>query len=632
MKLTLFGLFLTLPALILVSVTILHSSPAFLLTQIVFALFLLGMGWSTRVAIVRHRIEISYYNVFVPFWIFLWGSDGAVAMFLFYATAMAIMGRWKVLLPATSANYLACYLAGSIYQAMGAPLSPATLSWHTLLAMSAAFLLRVIVSSASDAVYIALKEGTPGLKFNAGHSLPDLLLFPVNILAVLVYANWGAQYLLLLVAPIAATVWVLKLALRSSSEREELNAFYNFGETLQASLDREEVLRSLADTTSGSGIVRSLLVSLLNEDKSSLVPSEARGLFAGSRNHPIPVQDPLWEGVLREGTPLLIGNLAGHPLRPHIPEKVQSLLIIPLICGLEAEGALVAGHESPDFFHGDHERFLSVMANQVTSTLARVDLYDRLVTTNHQLHEANLRVQAEMELARKVQMGLLPQEIPVISGCELAFTTIPAGEVGGDYYDFALLSPGRIAIAIGDVSGKGLPAALLMAITKGLFHTEIVQNDKPSAILSQMNRRLCDMVRSDHYVALSVGILDLKKRGLTFANAGQTFPLKSFGGSPNAEFVELGGTPLGIVRGSRYEDMDLTLPPESFLLFYTDGVVEALDREGDFFGFERLQEFVHSRGARGADRLVQELSKAVSNFRNGAAQNDDLTVVAVRIP
>ncbi|MBI2263946.1 MAG: diguanylate cyclase [Armatimonadetes bacterium] len=384
MKLVIFSLCLSVPTLVLAIHTLLHHSPSFLAAQIIFAVCLGIAGWATRISLGRRRIQFDCSKAFTPFWIFLWGPAGAIAVLLYIVPSMAYLRRWIALPPAASSAFLACWLGGVAYQALGGPLGPKAVTGQVLLAMTAAFLLMVGLEFLCIIVYLALREGTSLLKTSAtAHYItPSLLLFPLNVLMVLIWTNWGIFHLLLLLLPFSITLWVLKIALQSSSERQDLNSLYTFGEALQPLVEQDEVFGCLAETASNSEIPKSLLIARLDTEKMCLIPTETRGLFATEGQGEIPLAPELKKTVADEGKICTIQNLLGHPLRPSISDKIQSLVIVPLISGTRVEGAIVSGHEMPDFFHEEHVRFLSLLANQVTFTFARVELYRRLVQSS----------------------------------------------------------------------------------------------------------------------------------------------------------------------------------------------------------------------------------------------------------
>ncbi|MBI2263944.1 MAG: diguanylate cyclase [Armatimonadetes bacterium] len=385
MSLNLFKLLLIIPALLLLTQSLIQQPLSFLLPQLLFAALLVCAGFSTRISFMRHRIEITFDSALVPFWIFIWGPNGALAMSLNCIMAMTILRRWKLMLPAASVHYMSYYLGGMVYLLLGGALIPKALSGQMLLAMAASFLVMQGFGLLSSVIYLALKEGTPIFKISRSllyYSIPDALLFPINIVAVLIWANWGAPHLLLLIIPLVATIWILKLALKTSSERQELNALYSFGETLQPLVEQDEVFRALADAASGSGMARNLLVTRMDRERAALVPMEARGLFAAQTQGEFPIRADQELRVVEEGKTLVIADLSNHPLRPYLAESIRSLLVVPLITGAKVEGAILAGHEKADFFHEDHTRFLSLLANQVTFTFVRVELYQRLLQSS----------------------------------------------------------------------------------------------------------------------------------------------------------------------------------------------------------------------------------------------------------
>src|SRR5215218_6338016 len=202
------------------------------------------------------------------------------------------------------------------------------------------------------------------------------------------------------------------------------------------------------------------------------------------------------------------------------------------------------------------------------------------------------RVEQELQVARRIQQASLPNAVPTLKGWQIAHHYQPAREVGGDFYDFHLLSDDRVGFVVGDATGKGVPAALVMANTCGMLRAVAQSSDySPGEVLERVNEALCPNIAPNTFVTCFYGILDPKSGSLSYANAGHDLPyLRHSGG--DAEELRARGMPLGLMPGMSYEEKETILEAGEAALFYSDGLVEAHDPEGEMFGFPRLRTLV----------------------------------------
>ena len=243
------------------------------------------------------------------------------------------------------------------------------------------------------------------------------------------------------------------------------------------------------------------------------------------------------------------------------------------------------------------------------------------------------RIEQELRVARRIQHASLPKEVPRLEGWHLSPYYQPAREVGGDFYDFHLLSEGRLGLVVGDATGKGVPAALVMSTTCGMLRAVSQALDSfssPGEILERVNEALFPNIPSNMFVTCFYGVLDPKSGSLAYANAGHDLPYLWHGG----EAVELRarGMPLGLMPGMSYEEKEMVLGEGESVLFYSDGLVEAHDPKGEMFGFPRLRALVAEHGEESSlgDFLLEKL---YSFTGEGWDQEDDITLLTLeRLP
>jgi serine phosphatase RsbU (regulator of sigma subunit) len=240
-------------------------------------------------------------------------------------------------------------------------------------------------------------------------------------------------------------------------------------------------------------------------------------------------------------------------------------------------------------------------------------------------------IEQELRLARSIQQASLPQEVPELEGWQISPFYQPAREVGGDFYDFHLLSDGRLGVVVGDATGKGVPAALVMSTTCGMLQLAAgaLDSSSPGEVLSRVNETLFARIPSNMFVTCFYAILEPESGSLSYANAGHDLPYLRHG--DHAEELRARGMPLGLMPGMSYEEGEASLRQEDKVLFYSDGLVEAHDPEGDMFGFPRLRALVAEHAEEEerslGDFLMEELYSFVGD---GWEQEDDITLLTLR--
>jgi predicted ester cyclase len=237
------------------------------------------------------------------------------------------------------------------------------------------------------------------------------------------------------------------------------------------------------------------------------------------------------------------------------------------------------------------------------------------------------RVEQELRVARSIQQASLPEEVPQLEGWQITPYYRPAREVGGDFYDFHLLSDGRLGVVVGDATGKGVPAALVMATTCGMLRLAAQSYSSPGVMLQRVNEVLCPYIPANMFVTCFYAILDSESGLLRYANAGHDLPYLHHDGK--AKELRARGMPLGLMPGMHYEEKEDSLEVGDGTLLYTDGLVEAHDPQREMFGFPRLQALVSEHGEEESleEALLEELYSFVGE---GWEQEDDITLVTLR--
>jgi sigma-B regulation protein RsbU (phosphoserine phosphatase) len=285
-----------------------------------------------------------------------------------------------------------------------------------------------------------------------------------------------------------------------------------------------------------------------------------------------------------------------------------------------ANGALGA-----PFSQGDFVVFKSIAEQSAFA------LYNAII---YSMANEKKRLDHDLEIARDIQRILLPAEAPAINGFQISGINVPARQVSGDYFDYIRVDDERLGVAIADVSGKGVPASLIMAICRSVLRAEAVRNPSPSDVLRKVNRQLYPDIKEDMFISMAYLILDHQRDGVTLARAGHDAPLLYKRHSQTVTPIKPPGMVVGIDSGNVFDrltvDFAVALERDDCLILYTDGVTEALNTDGDEFGLDRMIQSVRASATDGAQTIVKRIIEDVRSFTGSVPQNDDITVIAIR--
>ena len=286
---------------------------------------------------------------------------------------------------------------------------------------------------------------------------------------------------------------------------------------------------------------------------------------------------------------------------------------------------LANGHTGASFSQSDFVVFKSIAEQSAFA------LYNAII---YSMANEKKRLDHDLEIARDIQRILLPAEAPAINGFQISGINVPARQVSGDYFDYIHVDDERLGVAIADVSGKGVPASLIMAICRSVLRAEAVRNPSPADVLRKVNRQLYPDIKEDMFISMAYLILDHERNGITLARAGHDAPLLYKQESQTVTPVKSPGMVVGIDSGNVFDrltaDFAIRLERDDCLVLYTDGVTEALNTEGDEFGLERTIQAVRASASNGAPAIVKKLIGDVRDFTGSHPQNDDITLIAIR--
>jgi len=338
----------------------------------------------------------------------------------------------------------------------------------------------------------------------------------------------------------------------------------------------------------------------------------------------IPEADPLFAYLQSAPGPVDVGRLELESPAVQALRDADVALVVPLVTQGELIGTLNLGPRlSEQDYSTDDRRLLATLAAQAAPAIRVAQL------VREQAAEAaeKERLAQELRVATLIQQQFLPRELPRLPEWQIAAFYGPARAVGGDFYDFVELPDGRIGIAVGDVTDKGVPAALVMARTHSVLRAEASRLSSPGEILSRANDLLVPEMPARMFVTCLFAVLDPATGRIVIANAGHNLPFVRSGGTVTE--IRATGMPLGLLPGIRYEEVEGTIAPDSNVLLYSDGLVEAHDSDREMFGFDRLRDalVVDDAGSELLDRLLETLRTFTGPDHE---QEDDITLVTLR--
>ena len=348
------------------------------------------------------------------------------------------------------------------------------------------------------------------------------------------------------------------------------------------------------------------------------------------RMHNVTAGEGLIGTVWQTGQPVSLGDVSQVAELTRLrdtPFGTASLMATPLLYGKQNMGVLAVGNGpmGAPFTASDFVVFKSI-AEQSAFALYNAIIYS----------EANekKRLDHDLQIARDIQRILLPAEAPDVNGFELAGLNVPARHVSGDYFDYIKIDDQRLGVAIADVSGKGVPASLIMAICRSVLRSQAIGNPSPGDVLQKVNRQLYPDIKEDMFISAAYLVLDHTTGAVTLARAGHDAPLLFTAKTGAIKPLKTPGMVVGIDSGDVFDrlttDVAVGLERDDFILLYTDGITEALDNEGNEFGLERMLASIQSAAKEAAQTIVTRLIDDLRNFVGSTPQNDDITLIVIR--
>ena len=423
-----------------------------------------------------------------------------------------------------------------------------------------------------------------------------------------------------------------ELPLPGLTTTDKLRMLLDITKKISRSLDLQEVLNLVMDTldslipydAAGIFVVKCV-------DKSAVAEGEEPCVFQAEAVRGYDIDEltnlhlKLGEGLIGQvaltAEPITSADVRKNPNYINARSETRSEMVAPIISNTEVIGVFDLESDELDAYSEDDLQVLGLLASHVAIIIEKVMLHEQLIEKK--------RLEGQLEVARQVQLELLPARDPQLEGYDISAYNFPTEEVSGDYYDWVQIYDDQIGLVIADVSGKGVPAALLMAFLRASLRAATHVGYSPHISMAKVNYLLWESIERNQFVTAFYGILDVTNKTLTYTNAGHNPPilLKQNG---DLSFIDRGSIPLGMFRDTRYHEYYLTTDPGDVLMLYTDGVTEANDPHGEEFGRDRLARAVIANRQLGARELISAVYTEVLTWTGGRGATDDVTFFVIK--
>ncbi|MCA1593417.1 MAG: SpoIIE family protein phosphatase [Acidobacteria bacterium] len=325
--------------------------------------------------------------------------------------------------------------------------------------------------------------------------------------------------------------------------------------------------------------------------------------------------------VVKTGESVIVPDVRHDSRYFNARKATRSEMVAPIISNDEVIGVFDLESDKLNAYREDDREVLMMLASQVAIIIEKAMLHAQLVEKK--------RLEAQLEVARHVQLSLLPARDPVLEGFDISAYNFSTEEVSGDYYDFVKVYEDQLGVVIADVSGKGIPASLLMAFLRASLRAAIHIGYAPHVAMSKVNQLLKESIEPHQFVTAFYGMLDATNRTLAYVNAGHNPPLLMDAGG-NSRFIERGAQPLGMFVETRYYEYYLPIESEQILLLYTDGATEACSLAGEEYGGDRLARAVLAARDKTARQMIDFIYSDILEWTGGRGADDDVTFVVIK--
>jgi sigma-B regulation protein RsbU (phosphoserine phosphatase) len=413
--------------------------------------------------------------------------------------------------------------------------------------------------------------------------------------------------------------WILEEAMKATDEARSL---YEVGKALSAPLDLDELLDSILDNLKRVIQYEIAIIYLADPRDESINQIAVRAPDDSSREHlHLKIGQGICGRVAQTGQGVIVSDVSANRDYIAFRKETRSEMAVPIMIEDKVAGVFNVESDIPGAYSKHDLELMTAFAGLASVTVERARLHkERLIAR---------QIEDELTIARRIQTTFLPSGAPKIAGFDVAGINIPSKAVGGDYYDFIRIVDDQHGIAIGDVSGKGVPASLIMAAFRASLKTEIRNNFAIRVILEKVNGLLYESIERDRFVTAVYGVLDSRNRVFTFSNAGHNVPILRRATGEIKHLTE-GGPALGAFPDSVYEERPVALAKGDIMVFYTDGVTEVLDEKGNEFGEGGLLEALEEAKQLSAGEMIDFMVNRTRAYKPESGEADDWTIIVVK--
>lgn len=404
---------------------------------------------------------------------------------------------------------------------------------------------------------------------------------------------------------------------------DELSTLNDLSLAISGSVDSEKIMRAIIHRSIRSIEAEQGDITLMNETPDALGKTLVRSMAHSKNLSPLHLNQNLLGWMQVNKKPLLINNPESDNRFKHVTweSSIHSILSAPLMTRSRLIGTLTLYNKQNELgFTQDDQRLLSIIASQSAQ-----------VVENARLHEEEQKLKKmreEIDLAGKIQKQLLPKEQPQIEGYSLCGQNISAHSVGGDFYDFIQLDNNRWAVCLGDVSGKGLPASLLMSNVQAILRGQVLYQPSPATVLEYANRQLYQSTNSEKFITLFLGFLDIDTHTFQYSIGGHEFPFLMHSDS-RYHRLKTGGIPVGVLENYKYEEDTIDIKSGDKLIIYSDGIVDSRNIANEAFGEDQLMQLLVNEARNTGRQLMDNVFNASLNHNNKKQLFDDMTMVVL---
>jgi phosphoserine phosphatase RsbU/P len=424
---------------------------------------------------------------------------------------------------------------------------------------------------------------------------------------------------------------IKELAMPGLTTTDKLRMLLDITRKISQSLDLQEVLNLVMDTldslipydAAGIFVVKCDEAKVAEGEEPCVFQTEAvRGYDIDElTNVHLKIGEGLLGQVVLTAKPVNSPDVRKEPLYINARSETRSEMLAPIISNTEVIGVFDLESDELNAYSADDLEVLVLLASQVAIIIEKVMLHEQLIEKK--------RLEGQLEVARQVQLELLPAKDPQLAGYDISAYNFPTEEVSGDYYEWVKIFDDQIGLVIADVSGKGVPAALLMAFLRASLRAATHIGYSPHVSMAKVNYLLWESIERNQFVTAFYGILDVTNRTLSYTNAGHNPPLLLTADGKH-QFIERGSLPLGMFKDTRYHEYYQTIEPGEMLVLYTDGVTEAQNSKGEEYGRDRLARAVKTNCHLNARDLIAALHKEVIDWTDGLGATDDVTFFVIK--